>query len=294
MIPKIDESPPISLTPPQRAPSPPQGQKRSPLRSEKKAARRNSRSPKRGGSKSPPPPTRRNSIESCSSINSMAVIPQAIVTSAPPLSPLHLAAPSARVSPPRSTAKGVSFNKRVRIRKIKRLEDMTEEEIGATYFTDQELMDIRNDLRHTIRSMVENNHREDQHETVDDYDSNSTVFCVRGLEHEFPQGKFRRKQLKMMSRGAVLEEQRLQRQFRVGRFGKGQNSISSHSTSTASTLSTCDSSINSFHHVVDEDADRAISEIYRIESKPAVQLALVYAKRDEAIADQIYFAHQAI
>lgn len=293
MIPKRDENPPISLSAPPRTPSPPQAQKRSPFRSEKKALRRNSKSPKRG-SKCPSPPNRRNSIESCSSINSTAVIPAAITTSAPPLSPLSLASPSTRVSPPRNTAKGVSFNKRVRIRKIKRLEDMSEEEIKATYFTDKELMDIRNDLRSKIRSMVQQNHREHQPETVDDYDDDSTNFCVRGLEHEFPQGKFRRKQLKMMSRGAVLEEQRLQRQFRVGRYGKGHNSLSNHSTSTDGTLSTCDSSINSFHHVVDEDADHAISAIYRIESKPAVQLALEYGKGDEAIADQIYFAHQCI
>jgi len=272
MIPKIDENPPIQdSAPPQTSPQ-----------NEKKALRRS-------GKLSAPPLQRCNSD---ASIDSTAVIPTTIVTTTE--SPLHESALSTRISPPRSTAKAVCFNKRVRIRKIKRLEDMTEDEVEATYYTEDELMDIRNDLRSKIRSMVESNYKEDQEENVNDYDSKSTTFCVRGLEHEFPQGKLRRKQLKMMSRGAVLEEQRLQRQFRVGRTGKSFNSISSHSTSTASTLCTFDSSINSTQHVVDEDADAAISEIYRIESKPAVQLALEMAKRDELIADQIYFAHQAI
>jgi len=305
----------------------------SPHNRQKKTARRSSETKKSSPKWSSPKPsvTRRLSIESCSSINSMEEFPASAAVVTPPTTSaqeaLHIneiGGDSSNSSNPAdhlvSASPGVSFNKRVRIRKIKRLEDLSPEEIEATYFTASELMDIRNDLRVNIRALVENKYREDQHETVEDYnrsdDENNDIdnttkasFCVRGLEHEFPHGKFRRKQLKMMSRGAVLEEQRLQREFRVGGYSpyKNQSSLSSHSTSTTSTY---DSSIRSFATittmnsssgsgggggvVIAEDADVAISEIYRIESKPAVQLALEYGKRDESIADQIYFAHQAI
>lgn len=334
MITKIDQNSSIveerSQSPSTTAP--PSSMKKTEQQQQRRSSRRSSPTTKKvvptgGGGRqksiSPSPPVRRVSFESCTSINSGGgggdvLIPASIVTAAQHLQAATAAAvattttSSTRVSPSpprsRSTSKAVSFNKRVRIRKIRRLEDMSEQEIEATYFNDRELMDIRNGLRQNIRSLVERNYREHQHETVDDYNNGGGeeegCFCVRGLEHEFPQGKFRRKQLKTMSRGAVLEEQRLRRQFRVGRAAAGnsssnnnKNSISSHSTCSESTLSTCDSSINSFaptrlHN--DEEADVAISEIYRIESKPAVQLALEFAKRDEAIADQIYFAHQAI
>jgi len=176
----------------------------------------------------------------------------------------------------------VSFNKRVRIRKIKMLEDMPPEQIAATYFSEAELGDIRNGLRNEIRSLVEQNFQEDLYEdSLTDFEG---TFCLRGLEHEFPKGKYKRKQLKMMSRGAVLEEQRLQREF----FVHNERSESSHDTATtlASTLSSF-----SYAH---EDPSLAIADVYRIESKPAVQLALEYAKKDEFVADQIYFAHQAI
>jgi len=304
MIPKIDQN---SSVVEERPPSPSttvptEQQRRSSRRSSTKKVVVGGSSGFGGRPKSisPAPPIRRSSIESCTSINSGDVpIPAAIVTAAQHLQAATTSTTRVSPSPPRRTSKAVSFNKRVRIRKIRRLEDMSESEMEATYFNDRELMGIRNGLRHNIRSLVDQNYREHQHETVDDYNGNGEgSFCVRGLEHEFPQGKFRRKHLKTMSRGAVLEEQRLHRQFCVGRGaggGSNKNSISSHSTCSESTLSTCDSSINSFApRLHNEEADVAISEIYRIESKPAVQLALELAKRDEAIADQIYFAHQAI
>lgn len=180
----------------------------------------------------------------------------------------------------RKSNRVVSFNKRVRIRKIRQLEDMTPEQIEATYFTEQELVDIRNGLRAKIRSLVEQNFNEELHEDCIDDDKIETSFCIRGLEHEFPRGKYRRKQLKMMSRGAVLEEQRLQREF----FIHSERSESTHDT--ASTIGS--------YSMVHEDPSLAIADVYRIESKAAVQLALEYAKRDEFAADQIYFAHQAI
>lgn len=180
--------------------------------------------------------------------------------------------------------RAVSFNKRVRIRKIKMLEDMPPEQIEATYYSETELTEIRNGLRNEIRSLVEQNFQEDQHEDSIDDATIETTFCIRGLEHEFPKGKYKRKQLKMLSRGAVMEEQRLQREF----FVHNERSESSHDTAT-----TMASTISSFSYA-HEDPSLAIADVYRIESKPAVQLALEYAKKDEFVADQIYFAHQAI
>lgn len=182
----------------------------------------------------------------------------------------------------------VSFNKRVRIRKIRQLEDTPVQEIEKTYYAEHELMEIRNGLRVKIRSLVEQNFQEFEHEDVIEADDDETHFCIRGLEHEFPQGKYRRKQLKMMSRGAVLEEQRLQREF----FVHSERSSSTHTASTIDSTSTISSYSMSCYS--QEDPSVAIAEIYRIESKPAVQLALEFAKRDEYVADQIYFAHQAI
>ena len=87
----------------------------------------------------------------------------------------------------------------------------------------------------------------------------------------------------MMSRGAVMEEQRLQREFFVHNERSESTHSSYESTSTVSTFS--------YAH---EDPSLAIADVYRIESKLAVQLALEYARRDEFVADQIYFAHQAV
>ena len=174
----------------------------------------------------------------------------------------------------------VSFNKRVRIRKIRQLQDMPLDQLEATYFTENELMEIRSGLRSKIRSLVEQNFQVELHEDCIVDEKIETSFCIRGLEHEFPRGKYIRKQVKMMSRGAVLEEQRLQREF----FVYNERSVSTHDT--ASTMGSF-----SYAH---EDPSLAIADVYRIESKPAVQLALEYAKRDQYVADQIYFAHQSI
>lgn len=199
------------------------------------------------------------------------------------------------------TSRAVSFNKRVRIRKIRTLGEMSKEEIQATYFTEKDLIGIRNGLRTKIRSLVENNvnlHTDDylmQCENDFNHEADESSFCIRGLEHEFPQGKHKRRQLKVLSRGAVMEEQRLQREFYVGRAGINGNCSSTSTHETTFSESTCSSHSNySLMSGCSEDPSVAIAEIYRIESKPAVQLALEFARRDELIADQIYFSHQAI
>jgi len=196
--------------------------------------------------------------------------------------------------------RSISFNKRVRIRKIRTLEEMPKEEIANTYFSEQDLVGIRNKLRIKIRSIMAKNFKEELHyESIDDSDNESS-FCIRGLEHEFPKGKGRRKQLKMMSRGVVLEEQRLQKQFfvpsdRSSSTHETNDTVSTSSISTHNTLSASNNSSSCFPLVSpQEDPSVAIAEIYRIESKGAVQLALELARRDQFVADQIYFAHQAI
>jgi hypothetical protein len=196
--------------------------------------------------------------------------------------------------------RSISFNKRVRIRKIRTLEEMPKEEIANTYFSEQDLVGIRNKLRIRIRSLVESNFQEELHdETIDDSDNESS-FCIRGLEHEFPKGKGRRKQLKMMARGGVLEEQRLQKEFFVHSDRSSSthdtNDTSASSISTHNTVSASNNSRTSCFSLISqqEDPSVAIAEIYRIESKPAVHLALEFARRDQFVADQIYFAHQAI
>jgi len=199
---------------------------------------------------------------------------------------------------PPSGGKGgrkVSFNKRVRIRKIRQLEDMAAEEIHNIYFTEDELINIRNTLRAKIRVLVEQDYDEESYnDEIDINDNDESFFCVRGLEHEFPIGRMKRKNAKIMARGAVLEEQRLQREF----FAHNERSSSTHTTLTTSThtISTVSSHSASASMVsmIHEDPAVAIAEIYRIESKPAVQAALDAARRDQYIADQIYFAHQAI
>jgi hypothetical protein len=189
----------------------------------------------------------------------------------------------------------VSFNKRVRIRKIRQLDDMAAEEIHNIYFTDDELVNIRNTLRSKIRVLVEQDYDEGNYnDEIDINDNDESFFCVRGLEHEFPIGRMKRRNSKIMARGAVLEEQRQQREF----FAHNEQSSSTHTTLTTSshTISTVSSHSASASMVsmIHEDPAVAIAEIYRIESKPAVQAALDVARRDQYIADQIYFAHQAI
>jgi len=222
--------------------------------------------------------------------------------------PVTKKAPKAEEQKKKEAKKSVQFNKRVRIRKIRRLETMSAVELESTYFSEKELMAIRIGLRSKIRGLVENYFEEctldDETVTIDDCatfdsdindeeDEDDGHFCIRGLEHEFPGGKSRRKQLKMMSRGAVLEEQRLQREFYVGGDDSMRGSCSTHDTIRGSTSTHETMSSTATFACMSHDPAQAIAEIYRIESKPAVLIALEFGKRDEAAADQIYFSHEA-
>lgn len=95
-------------------------------------------------------------------------------------------------------------------------------------------------------------------------DDEELITCLRGLEHEFPRGKQRRRKNKVVSRDIVFEEQRYWRE-RKGKkkdFGDERR--------------------------VAEDPDVAIAEAYRVETLMAVQHARNAGISDENIAKRIY------
>jgi len=85
---------------------------------------------------------------------------------------------------------------------------------------------------------------------------------VRGLEHEFPDGKARRRKNKTSSRDAVLEEQKWQRERPV----------------------------NNGTFISRDDPMYAIAEVYRVESAKSLRHAINVAKLDEIVAERIYAA----
>lgn len=202
----------------------------------------------------------------------------------------------------------VQFNRRVRIRKIRMLDDMPIEEIESTYYSNEEMVDLRNSLRAMIRVLVQdvglglgsdngnydnNNvthatHHNDNNSSSDcDSDDGTSdcydddVFCIRGLEHEFPEGKFRRRQNKRISRGVVFQEQRLQRAF------------CNHNNHDTAATNAGDDAADGDADIICEDPVMAIAELYRMESMPALQHALDTAKQDEFVANRIYAAAAA-
>lgn len=162
----------------------------------------------------------------------------------------------------------LTFCKRVKIRKIKLVGDMLAEELESMSYTHDELVVIRNALRDQIRVLV------DEGCTKGDYcnsflrlsDGDEDLFCIRGLEQEFPEGKIRRRRNKLVSRDAVLDEQQIQRSL-CKMYG--------YVTSGSS-------------NVVFDDPDIAIAEAYQAETRSAVQYAIEVAQQDEAIATEIY------
>eukprot|EP00529_Nitzschia_sp_RCC80_P025903 CAMPEP_0113452270 /NCGR_PEP_ID=MMETSP0014_2-20120614/6761_1 /TAXON_ID=2857 /ORGANISM="Nitzschia sp." /LENGTH=353 /DNA_ID=CAMNT_0000343639 /DNA_START=61 /DNA_END=1122 /DNA_ORIENTATION=+ /assembly_acc=CAM_ASM_000159 len=139
---------------------------------------------------------------------------------------------------PLSPPKSVSFYPRVRIRRIKCLDDTDDETIYNMYYSPEELEDIRDGLRESIRSYIysssssssDNNtdirsvESEDdevddtvvvdgfERMMVDEESDDDDSFCLRGLENEMPENKQRRRLTKSTARKAVLQEQERQRQ----------------------------------------------------------------------------------
>lgn len=209
----------------------------------------------------------------------------------------------------------VTFNKKIRVRKICRVADMSEKELEAKYYSNRDMIETRNSLRAKIRSIneeqqkredrknflvtpcrsaqefIEDDDNYDLSERSDDdemriccgayYDENcdchhinecnndfedmneneESVTCLRGLEHEFPKGKQRRRKNKAISRDMVFHEQRYWRKQR-----KETNKFCGQF----------------------EDPALAIAEAYITETLPAIKHARNVGTNDENIAKQIY------
>lgn len=171
---------------------------------------------------------------------------------------------------------------------------MSAEEIEAKYYSNQELVDVRNSLRARVRVMIEINYNcssitdgEDTSNQNSDNDADGVVgeacdfdnfeddddndvFYLRGLEHEFPDGKQRRRESKTLSRDAVLEEQNRQRECSRHQHNPGD--------------------VDDGSFVYCDDPMHAIAEVYQLESASSLRHAINVAKLDEIIAKRIYTA----
>lgn len=232
--------------------------------------------------------------------------------------------------PSSSAAAVVKFNKKIKIRKIRRIADMPHDEFKNYYYSNQEMLELRNKLRAKIRVIKEEQQkREDRRkflvtpsstrcndkisnddsvqefsgEDDDNYDESSDsqssddddeieiccaayhdqtcdchlinerngfedvnddeelITCLRGLEHEFPTGKQRRRKNKAISRDIVFEEQRYWRERKENGTDK---------------------------RWLIGDPALAIAEAYRNETLLAVQHARNAGINDENIAKRIY------
>lgn len=104
--------------------------------------------------------------------------------------------PSDIASPKRRT---VSFAPVIRFKPVKHIDDFTEEQIEATWYTEYDLNIIRAACITTVRQMVFK-------KTI-----NEETDCTRGLEFKTPSGAKFRKNNKQTAIEAVLAEQRLQK-----------------------------------------------------------------------------------
>merc|ERR1711907_674177 len=188
----------------------------------------------------------------------------------------------------------VKFNRKVRIRKIPLLKDISPREIEAKYYSNQELVDARNSLRARVRVMIEMNYNNcnciTEGEAINDqksdsdadgvveeacdlsnfYDDDNDVFYLRGLEHEFPDGKERRRVSKTLSREAVLKEQNRQRE----RSRQGHNDL--------------DDGDDHGDFFYCGDPMDAIAKVYQLKSASSLRHAINVAKLDEIVAKRIY------
>lgn len=193
----------------------------------------------------------------------------------------------------------VSFNRRVRIRKIPILDQMPMEEIEARFYSEDEMSVIHNKLRKQIRFLVDQgvdvgdlvesdesssacssiqsqtvrNNTEYDCNYFWDYEDDDEEFCMRGIEQEFPRGKARRRRNRDNARSSVCEEQTVQR---VQKELQGECG--------------CNSNSNSNTMVPPEDSEEVIAEVYRKASWPALEHALEAARLDALAAEDIYAA----
>lgn len=135
-----------------------------------------------------------------------------------------------------------------------------------------------------------------------DYRDDSAVFCMRGLEHEFPRGKARRRDSKNSSRAAALQEQEAQWDFEWKK--NNTNDIGNNITcqeeddeceyeeieyieeecSDDEQAGTIHTNAAAISVLVPDDPTVAIAEVYGEKSRTAREHALLLAKLDEAFA----------
>ncbi|VEU40107.1 unnamed protein product [Pseudo-nitzschia multistriata] len=197
----------------------------------------------------------------------------------------------------RKSPRMVSFNKNVRVRRISLLDHMPREDIAATYYSRDELVNMCDELQWQIQILVEQgvgldeddeDYRRAETTTTETYrllleehwdyehEENDSSFCMRGLEHVFPQGKARRQRSKTLSRGVVLEKQKVQR---LHQEWKEQNDTDGKGKPREPRQGAVPE---------EDDFSMVIAEAYRMKAKPALELALLNGARDEFIADRIY------
>lgn len=156
--------------------------------------------------------------------------------------------------------KRVDFKRKVKIRRIPRLQDYSERQKRAMYFSREEYKEIRHKLAEKVDELDGNDVPppfSNEFTTYasstghDDDDDDDEEFSWRGLEHESVEGKEVRRQNKNVARRKVLEEQQYQRR---------RNS-----------------------HDVD-----VLSSLYRMHTRDAVRSAIYLAYFDANEAQRIY------
>ena len=95
--------------------------------------------------------------------------------------------------------KFVTFAPIIRFKTVKHINDYSEREIKATWYTEEDLEDVIAECITTVRKMVKKEGFDER------------VFCERGLEYKTPSGAKFRKKNKVSSIQIVIDEQRLQK-----------------------------------------------------------------------------------
>jgi hypothetical protein len=98
--------------------------------------------------------------------------------------------------------KSVSFSESARMKKHIHINDFTQEEIDACWFTESELSQSRQEISYTIDLMTRGE------------DIDASKYCTRGLECRTPQGAAIKVQTKIDAWDSVMDEQ--DRQFSLG------------------------------------------------------------------------------
>jgi hypothetical protein len=103
----------------------------------------------------------------------------------------------------RNPRRKLVFNQVVNVRPIKHLDNMSDEEVNAIWFSREDFEDMKDSYAETVRMISKGAFKGDDDE-----------HCARGLEYRTREGAFKRKTNKWNALQAVLDEQ--DRQQRLG------------------------------------------------------------------------------